>query len=47
MIKNNNMDEFCSLQGRTYELGGLAGAMGALRAFKASKECKQTRNQRA
>jgi hypothetical protein len=41
MIKNNNMDEFGRLQGRSYELGGLAGAMGALRAFKASKECKQ------
>jgi hypothetical protein len=41
MIKNNQMDEFGSLQGRTYELGGLAGAMGALRAFKASKECQQ------
>lgn len=27
------MDEFSSLQGRAYELGGLAGAMGALRAF--------------
>ena len=27
------MDEFSSLQGRAYELGGLAGTMGALRAF--------------
>ncbi|RKZ90918.1 MAG: hypothetical protein DRR19_08735, partial [Candidatus Parabeggiatoa sp. nov. 1] len=35
------MDKFGSLQGRTYELGGLAGAMGALRPFRASKECKQ------
>ncbi|MEN8218393.1 MAG: hypothetical protein ABFS56_18885, partial [Pseudomonadota bacterium] len=41
MIKNNNMDDFGNLQGRTYELGGLAGAMGALRAFKASKACQQ------
>jgi len=35
------MDNFSSIQGRTYELGGLAGAIGALRAFKASKECQQ------
>lgn len=33
--------KFSSLQGRVYELGGLAGAMGALRAFNASKECQQ------
>ncbi len=38
---SQKMDEFGSLQGRTYELGGLAGAIGALRVFKASKECKQ------
>jgi hypothetical protein len=39
--QSKNMDEFGSLQGRTYELGGLAGAMGALRTFRASKECEQ------
>jgi len=39
--QTKNMDEFSSLQGRTYELGGLAGAIGALRPFRASKECKQ------
>ncbi|HIE00286.1 MAG TPA: hypothetical protein EYP59_08365 [Thiotrichaceae bacterium] len=33
------MDEFSSLQGRAYELGGLAGAMGALRAFD-TQYCK-------
>lgn len=41
MSQAKKMDEFGSLQGRTYELGGLAGAIGALRVFKASKECKQ------
>ncbi len=39
--QTKSMDEFGSLQGRTYELGGLAGAIGALRPFRASKECKQ------
>ena len=33
------MDEFSSLQGRAYELGGLVGAMGALRTFD-TQYCK-------
>ena len=35
------MDEFGSLQGRTYELGGLAGAVCALRSFKPSEICEK------
>ena len=35
------MDEFGSLQGRTYELGGLAGAVCALRSFKLSEICEK------
>lgn len=35
------MDEFGSLQGRTYELSGLAGAVCALRSFKPSEICEK------
>lgn len=35
------MDTFASLQGRTYELGGISGAICALRAFRASDICTQ------
>lgn len=35
------MDQFGNLQGRAYELGGLAGALCALKTFKVSADCQQ------
>jgi len=40
-LAGKNMDEFSSLQGRVYELGGVSGTICALRKFKLSEICEQ------